>query len=720
MAYSPKWRFSFANIMEETLTVTILAEGYEGEVATLTPSATPFVTDESDDSEILIPSRISTGYINVINCNDLDGLMPEGNLQHMVQLTKGTTVLWVGFMQAQSFGRDMYLEGEEVQFAVTDWLGAMENLKMDVPSIFSAKMFSEYIAEIIEKYDIVTRIYVPSFRHSDNKDVRHWFSLSVNQRNFFTPNEAENTQDADYEPYERISYLQLLEEIAKTVGWTVMMNGTELWFMDFKENATYYYITRGDFISDKSNPSHFLLKLGYVGWEALEELPHGDTDNTVVTIKGYKEIKVVADPNATEAPSSSMNVSGMPFVRTKTYRHSGRILRSHIYRNNNPNLTLYGYTAEPSSSSVDQAIMTEVAYDPDREVSPESRDMGNDFYSGYIIPNAVRGDYYNSTDEKKSYRYRDGVTIDYRYSYYSQAPDLAHNNGYVFKMNNVKLFTYNAGSLPLVDNGCIIINFAVEVEVPAAVSTFLIPVKLRVGNKFWNGSGWQSAETTFNLQIENNAVKNNKTLDLDYDNAESGYLAPITSNMSGDMELTVYSCEDLFWYNYSSMDERHARFVSYDGGIQMFSGIEIRYANKSEDSIIDKRDTAEFIAMGNAVFDETKEVELCMSTEITRLNNGYGTLAIGNNVLKPGEFVVNGKDTLEEILLDKMRDAYLRPSVQAKPVLRLSTSDIPKCGSMVTWGEDIFQLMARSIDWRECNVKPLLIQLPNGNENQRT
>ena len=68
------------------------------------------------------------------------------------------------------------------------------------------------------------------------------------------------------------------------------------------------------------------------------------------------------------------------------------------------------------------------------------------------------------------------------------------------------------------------------------------PMKIKVGNKYWNGSEWTNTESIFRIEFEGGIVKTNKTEEIDAEE-NTGWFIPITSAMVGTVELIFLNSE---------------------------------------------------------------------------------------------------------------------------------------------------------------------------------
>ena len=100
----------------------------------LTAAASPFVVEEDDSEDPMTPIRISTGYLTVKTDSDADvsAIMPTTAHDRKVVLSKSSryggtgTVVWSGYVQAQSFANTFLRYGDDVQIPIHSQLASLE------------------------------------------------------------------------------------------------------------------------------------------------------------------------------------------------------------------------------------------------------------------------------------------------------------------------------------------------------------------------------------------------------------------------------------------------------------------------------------------------------------------------------------------------------------------------------------------------------------------
>lgn len=178
---------------------------------------------------------------------------------------------------------------------------------------------------------------------------------------------------------------------------------------------------------------------------------------------------------------------------------------------------------------------------------------------------------------------------------------------------------------------------------------------LRIGEKYWNGSAWVSkglSAPTFVMPLDDAGIKNTKTITQNI--TCTGYVMPISSVISGDIELTIYAPDKLLMLE------------GPNKGLLQFSNLKLEYISpdtattqaKQIDTLSYHRDFT-----GGQDFEE---LSLTIGTS-ARGQIGFGMVLFSNLQYAHGEFYplwrsdVQGLN-LEQGLLDIYEKQMSTPS----------------------------------------------------------
>lgn len=115
-------------------------------------AANPVTIEEDDSDDLLEVVRYKTGYLNVIEETNgqLDGLIPTTNTSHKVKIWYGTDLIFVGFMQAQTFENTWESAPRQMSFPIMSPLGLLADTKMVTYNPPREVALSELMADVVD------------------------------------------------------------------------------------------------------------------------------------------------------------------------------------------------------------------------------------------------------------------------------------------------------------------------------------------------------------------------------------------------------------------------------------------------------------------------------------------------------------------------------------------------------------------------------------------
>ena len=134
MARAKRWTVPFISFNGTSCHVDIYDEGWTGAVTTLTAAADPFEYEEGDSEDLLNDIiRYRTGYIRIIEnvYGDLDDIYPSLNTDRYVEFYYGSTLDFVGYIQAQNFDNEWAPGPRVVELPVISPLGLASGINID-------------------------------------------------------------------------------------------------------------------------------------------------------------------------------------------------------------------------------------------------------------------------------------------------------------------------------------------------------------------------------------------------------------------------------------------------------------------------------------------------------------------------------------------------------------------------------------------------------------
>lgn len=682
-----RWKVPFMSLKGDELTINIYDKAFNGTAQVLKGAASPFETSEDSDTDILAPSRVSTGYIRVIDEDNLSGIMPTDTLERPVTLTSSVgATLWQGYLQMQQLGQDMYLDLKEVEFATADALGVLGNINMDYKNhVMKMETFGELIHEAISVVNgaglSITSVSFPKEWH-DGSNYLGWARLSVNRQNWFKKNYAENEEDYDVDIYDSNTYLSMLESIAKQLGWSMAVEGSSFAFVS-PQSTDYATIGLQQLKEYAQGASRYPINISQEDITLADE-QHASVDNQKETVQGAKKVKVTADANSIDDLDVGIKLNGEPYVRTKIYS-APTTTKALVFRSFQTDKTLHSYQMQGSGQ---QASVQELGYDPERDLA-----------TPHILTNLVKADTFDVTDieDKIKYNYKESILLDVAAEIYSPGDIEPVYSSF----GPLPFAEFSGMNMPPQETGALDMDFTFVNPAITNPVDGNITVKLKVGNYYYNGSTWVTSEATFVVPMIGGNVKVTKRLDDGYSGG-SHHIIPIDKAIGGDVSLTFYlSSGDLNrWMILSVAGQRGTGYALLESVSLTYCPLELSSYNAI------KKSSTYTAAATKSYGQEEKEISLNMATMTPTLKSGHGILYFN------GAFAIAGTPqyysrniSTEAALLEKMKRAYFRSGETIFPIITTPCNDIPKVGNICLWNNKRYVVLSRSINWRDNIIK---------------
>lgn len=657
------WRIHFKDIEDRDIRIEIerCSEEASPTPVELTASSEPLVTDIDTEEDMLSPSRLSSGYITVVNEGNLSGLMPNTDREHSVKVYSNDALVWQGFMQSENYGRDMYLEHEDVKFAISDALSSLGSVDMSDMDKFWMQNMASFIHESCRSMETAYNYPSVSYVEIPNIDefgmgVGGWLRMECQRKNFFVDNSSDNDDDPDWQKYDVVTYLQLLEEISRMMGYVVCLDGDILRFVSHKTSIyCRYTLTQIQQIGGSVDVSGVRSPL-LGGVTALSGEQSASVDNTITSVRGKKLVKIKCDVNPVSDIMPDVSVSGLKYsgVRSDTSFVNDNRYRALVYVSKQSDVCLTEWQLFSDGSYKD------IGYG-----SPGGEGLS------FVRVNICKCDIFNQEDvengSKTSYTYSEGILINLYGEQYSIPGSL-------------EIVKITGGVLPPCTDGCICIDFRYNAynEAERAVTC-----GLKIGNYWWTGSGWSTTSHKFAIRTKGGAVVTNKTINMLYEDA-SGFVMPIDQPLSGVVEFYLY-------YNTTS-----AGF----GKAQLLSGLSVRYCNKETETADDLKDTNTYSSRTGCTSTDNASVTLKMATKTLKCKNGYGILYKNNKQVESG--------LVEKSLLSLMKEIYGKNRDEICPTLRCRRCSV---GERFVYDGSTWQVLSESRNWRDSESKLLMYKI---------
>ena len=562
----------------------------------------PFSTEEEADTDMFMPTRTQTGYVRLSSMDKSAwrAFIPGGTCDKPVTLTAGNAIVWQGYLQTGTYGMPFPAIYETVELPVICPLGALDSFDVENEWGTGHEMvtLSQMIYYIFSQLSGLTFTF--HFQVGSLESVQAWLAYSVAWRNFLT--------DSGGKLSSRFSCLGLLQELCKLFGWTCRVRGQGIYFTS---------------ITDSQRNSKFitcsLAALNTTGRvtfsdEAMSPLTLTDsmfasTNHQEEYIPGVKKVTVSSELNPYDVLIDLPYEEMYQEHKYDTPTAGPNIKRWRVYRDNEIWL-LYrrNATGQETFENLDVAVNAYV--ESAIEGQPQC-------YGRFIVfDNDVEFD--GSTPVPKA-----------KYNWI-KAFECFRSGEYGNRTSQIPLFSLTSKQACTIGYGVLWINGRCDIEADYSnAGIYRATCTLKIGNRYWNGSAWTTAASTFALEYMKDGIRDVQA--SGYPTADyEGLGIPVGPPLSGIVYFAVNDVQPLF----PSEPDINGYFPLMD--------FQIGFVRSDEDQELND---ISYTADGGA-FPENIDVDTIFSTDKTRVAGsrtircqmGYGLLMSGNNVVQTAPY----------------------------------------------------------------------------------
>lgn len=722
MAYRQRWRIPFATISGTPAEIQILEKDYAGsDVTTLQGADQPFVTDEDTDTDLFLPVRTQSGYIRILAEDgvDVSELMPKSADQNKVQLLVGGVLVWQGWMRAENYSNDWDAAPYEIAYPVQCGVSLLKGKYLSqatangltlsdgqvLPIHFGLVKIAQLLLECLEGTGLSwTKIVFPLDVYYDGTVGNTHFigtalQLMVCRWNFFTASDDDNTEDADWSPYEAKDMFEVLESICTAFGFSLHTYRGEV-HLTQHDCETYLSMTYQQLIDYVVNGVTPTFTTETTSTHVFDHDEIVGDDNTIEHVRGFRKITVKADINAVG--------DVLPTIETGELVKKGDLTIDNASVGTQRTTVLRHYRLFEGEGNTYKAhwivddVHMEVEYG-----SPSYRDyvlgaIGTNRANLEKCASLVELDTYTPDDLENKYNFamKKGILFTVRRS----ASDWNQGLDYVlFEMASVGSLLYKNGAFVLTGScdGLKLFSNTWGFEQMNNGQGHLV-LSLQVGDKFWNGSAWQSGSCVFNVttgaQLENGVaireqagtgrIVNTKTLSQPYNGAD-GYVIPITEPLSGIMKIVFHMPVATYPPDFAWDD-------------LLLSDFKVSYF--ADDSVVESdKDSNRYSVKTGESFDDDKSFDVSIVSDNGN-KSGYGILhnADGSDYVSVLTYT-NGRERPEIHLLNRMKAQF----AHVRDVVSVDVETLGNGGVALSpcekfsMGGKTFAMLSRSTDWCE-------------------
>lgn len=601
-----------------------------GDIVQLTGAAQTFSTQEDDSDDIFTPIRTQTGYLRVIDTDGtlLANLIPANNTERLVQLWSGSNsggtftphaLCWQGFLQAEAYTQPWDNNASVLELPVKSLLGALQDVSIDETFASTEQNVAALILAAFDNFglradnDLTHLIITADVSDAPNTLLKPFIQMSV-----FFDKETVNNQGDSYEQLVCQSYYEALSAVMSLYGLQLREDGTKIYMNQFDGlDVRVWSIGWGYLTYIAGGSSIVVTPTVLPSVDMLPALTFKGADNIAGYSQGGRSAKVTLSfekindnvcvlPRTTEDASEVDTISHVYNGSVKVQSHGPRIntiedFPYYDYQRNPPSGPTASTYEECKNNSVISVGPTELeapyttgAFPIRWSFSPNGDSAAKVLANGMMLCTRpeVPSEGPLPSDAMPAYRLRSQLNHTY-------------NRGFL----NLDLEVQSFARYDTVLGNWYFGNYGMS----AAISlTGVFFIKVKWGNKYWNGSEWTDTDSYFRIWTDGQSIVTNADKYKNQVESASGYYIPVNETLTGTIELTIMN------YAVDRYDtEDSSRPLNFRSSI--ISKLSIDYIssfNPMESSRANNTYRRNIMTSG---FSEEKSIEL----EIGTYNNNY-------------------------------------------------------------------------------------------------
>lgn len=687
--YNLIYTMPFTNVDGEALTVQILEDGGTGSPVELTGGTPPFIVDVNDEDFLYTPTRFSGATLKLVGSDYLQKLFSTQYQKFKVNLVKAGSVIWTGFITPELYSQDYDNSLFELEIECISALSTLEyiDFKQEGATVSLLGIIKKCITE--SKGDF-RAVYIPNV-YTSSLD-----GITVSTANFID------------EDGKAMTLKECLEEVCKFLNWTVTEYDGCIYFIDMD------YIKAG-----KTSYTNILTSTTTTLSSTinLRDIPSKGNSNLLSILGGYNKAIVIDSDYEVDSdilyPELELNLSGgelFKFEKTK----DDIIYKKEYY---NSNLELFNYVLSNNSYTT---------YDKPFNTDKQS--------AGAV---AMRKTSYGKTEALSKYSWQEmieikqksAIILDNSAPYYLYK-DIYHNgeeiknDPFILNYPAIKCKGNELSYLVFDPDIKLCINFDIYLTTDkdgfegdfkptglTSVPKLFIPMQLRIGDHYYNGSSWVTDSNTI-FKVSTTATPNNYVNTwlqvYNYNDPElnvpdlNGYIVSFKSITTGDIELTIYNPAI---NPYST--------PVFENPIESFfiRNIEISTqrvnASKSDST---KQDTKYENVVNEGFINALDDIEF----KITSKNESelsYSKAMDGNSILDVlTNNIDNNSEKPEKLLIQRIINQYKQPKIKLVQVIKPDIPPYSKVTDSYLSGKQ-FVFTGGRINYEDNSIECNLIEL---------
>ena len=632
----------FVNVDGESFTVQILEDGGSGTPTELVGGTPPFIVDINDEDFLYTPTRFSGATLKLVGSNYLQRLFSTQYQKFKVNLLKGSSIIWTGFITPEVYSQDYDNELFELEIECISALSTLEYID------------SDFTGETITLQDIVEECITKSNGDFNAVYIPNAYTTSLNSISVSTANFVD-------EDGKVMTLKECLEEVCKFLNWTVTEYNGNVYFID----VDYIVAGKTSYTNILTNSSATLSSS-----ITLQDITSKGNNNTLSILGGYNKAVVIDSDYEADAdrlyPEQDWEAAGT--TSSTAFNKDGTTYQKHWgFTSSDFVFTHYSYSSGSWNTTSSNDINAAGAF-PVKTTSYSTDEMPNSLsYTNELEIHQLYNDDGNITSESeagKFLHYGNNLrkVLEVSDSFGNDA--IIVDNDYKFAINFqiARCCTTERLNYP-VDN----------ITSDTESLTLNVPFKFQIGNYYYNGTSWQTSECTFNVGVtfQNNQLANvyvscNDTNSFLYNVGKlNGYLINVDRVLIGTPKLTMYNpINDYLSLLFPNLNTRS--FFIKDIELQcqkQGSSYRIDEENEKEDTKYENVVNEEYI---NECDDITFKITSKNDSELS-----YSKAFVSGAILDTiGNNIYNTTEKPEKLMIQRIVNQYNQPKIKLIQIIK--------------------------------------------------
>lgn len=657
MSKQIRWQIPFVSRLGTAYRVDIYDEqdGSWSGVTQLLGGTSPFTTDEDSSDDYFAPIRVQTGTLTVCTHDEdgnvlitLDDILPASNISRPVRLVNvGTGAIeWQGFLSCEAYDQDYTDIPQHLQLPVISVLEAMASVQLDPTRSNGLTTVKSAIKTALS--EMMTQSGMDFYTHVNYSGTSYQiFNKYIDQSVFFESKEYNNENSTTY-IVSGLSVKNVLERLAQYMGWVVREQGTKIYFERMGDDIYTWEDTYAQF--GGANPGVQIIN--FTTKALANDVDWVGVDHKRTVQQGAKSVEVVA---RLEKYELQLSIPEFPAGEVSTYYLEMNYDRSDSefwsrkwwYMVASQNDTAYSslklgfrklnktsngsYHCFDYGNSTIQDVLAHMLEAGDESTARQG------IYPSYGDPYTYHAGAFFAKEsfedsEQQVHDTEEGLhCVFFPYTIKMTAgsqtpPDFdPAKSGYIAQMSSVVSFYANSGYLNLqCEYSMLYLHWASEgthlaVDSGDATVVWRCGMRLKFGDKYWNGTSWQTTACIFEAPFKGGNFEGNWSESMGIPETE-GLLIPIPSPMNGEVILEI-------WPNVSMLGNNFNWWVFES----FFKKMSVDYIPPIDDTLTDRSENHYFRLLGTNFRDE-----ISVGTELaSMLNNQPSPSLIMDNSTTP-------------------------------------------------------------------------------------